>query len=79
MSKKPQDLSWQEEYAREYRRTSGLGLSFGPVEPGGWYTVTFESSVPPSPHTRRMRRGQVVGNTARLREREDHVPEPANG
>lgn len=79
MSTKSQNLPWQDEYAREYRRTSGLGLSFGPVEAGGWYTVTFEGSDGSPSHSQRMRRGQVVANTTRLRGRTDHAPEPTNG
>jgi hypothetical protein len=71
MTPKPNDLSWQSEYAREYTRTSGFTLSFGPVDAGGMYMVTIVGSQSVVPLRKRMRRDDCIAATSRLRGRPD--------
>jgi hypothetical protein len=69
MTPKPDDLTWQADYAREYARTSGFTLSFGPVDAGGMYLVTLVGKPSAAPIRKRMRRDDCVAATRQLRGR----------
>ena len=69
MTPKADDLTWQVDYAREYARTSGFTLSFGPVDAGGMYTVTMVGRKSEAPTKKRMRRDDCVAATRQLRGR----------
>lgn len=69
MTPKPDDLTWQADYAREYARTSGFTLSFGPVDAGGTYMVTIVGRQSAAPTKKRMRRDDCVAATTQLRGR----------
>ena len=63
------DITWQAAYAAEYARTSGNVMTFGPALPGGLYLVSF-SGRDAETQPIRMRKGEAIGNTERLRARE---------
>ena len=69
MTPKPDDLTWQADYAREYARTSGSTLSFGPVDAGGMYMVTMVGRQSAAPTKKRMGRDDCVAATRQLRSR----------
>jgi len=69
MTPKPDDLVWQADYAREYARTSGSTLSFGPVDAHGTYMVTMLGTQSAAPMKKRMRRDDCVAATRQLRGR----------
>ncbi len=69
MTPKSDDLTWQSDYAREYARTSGFTLSFGPVDAGGMYMVTMVGKQSAAPTKKRMRRDDCVAATKQLRGR----------
>ena len=69
MTPKSDDLTWQADYAREYARTSGSALSFGPVDEGGMYMVTMVGRQSTAPSKKRMRRDDCVAATKQLRSR----------
>jgi hypothetical protein len=69
MTSKPHDLTWQSNYAREYARTSGHSLSFGPADAGGMYMVTIVGGRSAVPLKKRMRREDCIAATGQLRNR----------
>ena len=69
MTPKPHDLTWQADYAREYARTSGSTLSFGPVDAGGMYMVVMVGRHSAVLTRKRMRRDDCVAAAAQLRGR----------
>ena len=69
MTPKPHDLTWQSDYAREYARTSGHSLSFGPADASGMYMVTIVGAQSAAPVKRRMRRDDCIAATRQLRNR----------
>ena len=68
---KTPDLSWQAVYAAEYARTSGNVMIFGAVQPGGMWPVSFSGPTAQTPL--RIRRGEAIASTERLRARESFV------
>lgn len=69
MTPKSDNLTWQSDYAREFARTSGFTLSFGPVDAGGMYMVTMVGRQSAAPTKKRMRRDDCVAATKQLRGR----------
>jgi hypothetical protein len=69
MTPKSDDLTWQSDYAREYARTSGRSLTFGPVDADSTYMVTIAGGQSVVPLKRRMRRDDCVAATRQLRSR----------
>jgi hypothetical protein len=69
MTPKTTDLKWQSDYAREYARTSGHTLSFGPLDAGGMYMVSIVDGPSKVSRNKRMRREDCIAATEQLRGR----------
>jgi membrane carboxypeptidase/penicillin-binding protein len=66
---------WKADYIAEYKRTSGLTMTIGESLPGGYVLVSTLHTKPEAFAQRKLRKGQCIANTARLRERPDAPPE----
>lgn len=68
-AKKPDDLTWQQEYARELLRTAGKVATFQRYS-GGWWTLVIDGEAA----FQRRQRKDILAMTENLKKRPDHVP-----